>query len=91
MIFWRKRKKLNAGLNNLDNRVKFKLIGVENYKPNFKFDIIVSNPPQMPTRKPKSPHDDGGLDGKKHINYIIDFSSKYLKNGDLVFLQALIF
>lgn len=80
--------KVNANLNNLQDRVKFKQIDIKEYRPELLFDVIISNPPQMPTKKSESTHDDGGPDGKEYINFIIYFSSKYLKNNGSVFFTS---
>lgn len=79
--------RLNAKLNNFNN-IKFKISDIKDYKPSDKLDIIISNPPQMPTEKISSIHDDGGLDGREYIDHIINFSFKYLKNGGLIFFTV---
>lgn len=52
-----------------------------------KYDLILSNPPQMPVMKNKSLHDDGGIDGYQVIDQIIRFCNTGLQNnGRLVML-----
>lgn len=50
------------------------------------FDIIVSNPPQLPM-KIGLLHDAGGVDGRKHLEKIIKHASQYLNHdGRLILL-----
>lgn len=76
----------NIKMNNLSKKVIIKKIALQKYKPDFKFDLIISNPPQMPVKKFHSLHDDGGYDGKFYIRQIIKFAAVYLNNdGVLIF------
>ncbi|OGZ43837.1 MAG: hypothetical protein A3J55_00160 [Candidatus Ryanbacteria bacterium RIFCSPHIGHO2_02_FULL_45_17b] len=51
------------------------------------YDIIVSNPPQMPMRTPGELHDYGGEDGREIILKIIEGCSSFLTtNGQLYIL-----
>lgn len=52
-----------------------------------RFDVIVSNPPQMPMRR-VSAHDSGGSDGRRQIMKIILNAKKYLKDGGTLILLA---
>ena len=55
--------------------------------PTVDFDLIVSNPPQMPMAAPGNIHDYGGLDGRRHIVEILEQSAgKLSHNGRLVLL-----
>lgn len=52
-----------------------------------KYDLIYSNPPQMPVMINQSFHDDGGRDGLQTIKRIVSFAKDHLKtNGKLVLL-----
>lgn len=52
-----------------------------------KFNIIISNPPQMPTQNGENLHDTAGIDGREIIVRIIKDASKYLfPNGKLYIL-----
>ena len=42
-----------------------------------KFDLIISNPPQMPTKKGLA-HDAGGIDGRKYIVDILKQAAHYM-------------
>lgn len=54
---------------------------------NLKFDLIVSNPPQMPVLENLSLHDDGGKDGLDIIKILISEGSRYLtSNGRILLL-----
>lgn len=53
----------------------------------YKYDLIYSNPPQLPVPVNTSIHDDGGVDGYEIINQIINYAqTKLVKNGRLVLL-----
>lgn len=76
----------NIKINNLNNKIIIKKVSLHKYKSNLKFDIIISNPAQMPVKRFRSSHDDGGKDGRFHIKGIIKLASQYLKNeGNLIF------
>jgi len=78
--------KKNISINKLDNKIIVKKVSLYGYKSKSKFDIIISNPPQMPVRKNISMHDDGGKNGKIYIKRIIKLATKNLKrNGILIF------
>ena len=52
-----------------------------------KYDLIYSNPPQLPVPINISLHDDGGIDGYDIINQIINFAKNNLnKKGKLILL-----
>ncbi len=54
---------------------------------NYRFDLIVSNPPQLPMPIPGALHDYGGLDGRATILRLIGETRRFLKgNGSLVML-----
>ena len=74
----------NSDLNNLTN---IKVIQSNLFTNiNEKFDLIVSNPPQLPMLSP-SRHDSGGQDGRLILERIINQSPKYLnERGQLVLL-----
>lgn len=80
--------RLCAKFNGFGDIVKFRRLGIQYYKPSAKFDVIISNPPQMPVPACCSQHDDGGPDGRKYIKHIINFASRYLKKDGLLFLTA---
>lgn len=51
-----------------------------------KYDVILTNPPQMPTNAGEK-HDEGGIDGRKYIIEILKKSKEYLvSNGELYLL-----
>lgn len=78
--------KKNVKINNLTKKIIVKEIKIRKYKPAIKFDLIVSNPAQMPVKRPRSLHDDGGRDGKSCIRQIIKFAKSSLnKHGILIF------
>jgi methylase of polypeptide subunit release factors len=79
---------LSAKLNGFGGRVKFRRLGIQRYKPSVKFDVIISNPPQMPVPTCRSQHDDGGPDGRKYIRHIISFAARHLKKDGVLFLTA---
>lgn len=80
--------KINAKHNHLEKIVTFKSASLDQYKPKIKFDVISSNPPQMPSKENTSWHDDGGVDGKKYIKEVIDFSAHYLNHGGKLFFAS---
>lgn len=50
------------------------------------FEIIVSNPPQMPMSNPGHPHDYGGPDGRDYIFRIIKEGRRLLQQNGKLFL-----
>lgn len=74
-------------MNDFDKVIDFNLFDLRKYKNDISFDVILSNPPQMPSSKIKFIHDDGGKDGKLYINHLLNFASKNLQsNGNLFFV-----
>lgn len=55
-------------------------------KNNQRFDLIVSNPPQLPMKYPGKPHDYGGLDGRSCIKKIIAGAPHHLEKGGKLLL-----
>lgn len=51
-----------------------------------KFDLIISNPPQMPVKENLSLHDDGGKDGLDIIRTIISEGCNYLTDNGIILL-----
>lgn len=80
--------KKNVEFNNLTKKIIVKEIVAQKYKSDFKFDLIISNPPQMPVRKFRSFHDDGGRDGKSCIRQIIKFAAKALNKGGILLFTS---
>lgn len=75
----------NISVNDLENSIKIyrKWSTVSDKK----YDLIYSNPPQMPVMINKSFHDDGGRDGLQTIKRVITFAKDHLKtNGRLILL-----
>jgi len=67
--------------------IVWKISDVYSNVSNFGFDLIVSNPPQMPMATPGDIHDYGGLDGRDVISRIMNGSSKFLSvHGRLLIL-----
>lgn len=54
---------------------------------NKKYDVILTNPPQMPMRK-KVLHDSGGINGRKYIIQILKKANKYLLENGCLYLLA---
>lgn len=74
----------NGNVNKLKN-IKW-LVSDKYNNVNEKFDLIVSNPPQLPMIN-GSLHDSGGEDGRIEIDQIINRARKYLnKNGTIIIL-----
>lgn len=80
----------NSAVNGLSN-AEFLACDIKEYVPDGRFDIIISNPPQMPSATNDSIHDDGGIDGKEYMRYIFDFALEYLKDDGKIFLSPLDF
>jgi release factor glutamine methyltransferase len=78
--------KYNAKINNIKNILFIRSNLFENIKG--KFDIIISNPPQMPMRRIGTCHDYGGRNGRKYIIEIIKSSKKYLNKKGIVLLAV---
>lgn len=82
-IAWSKN---NIAINNLQNKIT--LYDNLNALDSKQFDLIFSNPPQMPVQQDKSLHDDGGKDGYQVIDQVINYSREHLNNqGRLVLLM----
>lgn len=78
--------KKNIKKNKLTKKIKIMKKSVFDFKTNFRSDIIISNPPQMPVVRMKSIHDDGGRDGRHYIIQLIKLANKILKkDGKLIF------
>ena len=76
----------NTSANGLSKKISLRRIALRNYKPDSLFNVIVANPPQMPSKESKFFHDDGGKDGRRYIYQIINFAARFLKpKGLLVF------
>ena len=88
---------LNAKKLNLSNRSYFKVCDIENYKIG-KYDLIISNPPYIPSKdiknlskdiihhEPKSALD-GGIDGLDLIKKVIYKSNHLLKRNGLLVIE----
>ena len=88
---------LNAKKLNLSNRSYFKICDIENYNIG-KFDLIISNPPYIPSKdiknlskdiihhEPKSALD-GGIDGLDLIKKVIYKSNHLLKRNGLLVIE----
>ena len=89
--------KLNAKELNLSNRSYFKICDIENYNIG-KYDLIISNPPYIPSKdiknlskdiihhEPKSALD-GGIDGLDLIKKVIYKSNHLLKRNGLLVIE----
>lgn len=72
--------------NNLSNITVKKSDFFKEIEQDKKYDIILSNPPQMPAIEGLK-HDEGGVDGRKYILEILKNSKKHLnENGELFIL-----
>ena len=84
---------LNAGKLNLLDRVKFLSIDFLNYNPLKKFDLILSNPPYVKSKKALDikyePCEalDGGEDGFKFYPYLFRKAFSMLANGGFIFVE----
>jgi len=90
--------KKNAHNNKLEDRVSFETGDLFNIPISSPFDIIVSNPPYIPTDEINSLSEeirmheptnalDGGLSGLIFYEKILKESPKYLKNDAVIFLE----
>jgi len=89
--------KINAKLQQMDNRVNFIKSNIDNYNTS-NYDLIVSNPPYIKKFKLKSLSEDvknfepkialdGGPSGKALIHKVIKKSSKLLKRKGILILE----
>ena len=88
---------INAKNLNLSNRVHFKICDIKNYNIG-KYDLIISNPPYIPSKdiknlskditnhEPKSALD-GGIDGLDLIKKVIYKSNYLLKRNGLLVIE----
>lgn len=76
--------RINCKINNIKNIDV--LVGNVYDNVKGKYDIIVSNPPQLPAINGASLHDFGGKDGRNILEKIIFDSSKYLNKNGCLFL-----
>jgi len=88
---------LNAKKLNLSNRTRFKIYDIKNYNIG-KYDLIISNPPYIPSKdiknlskdiidhEPKSALD-GGIDGLDLIKKVIYKSNHLLKRNGLLVIE----
>ena len=89
----------NAQNNEVFERIEFLESNLfKNFKDNQIFDIIISNPPYIPTADIENLQDevrlfeprialDGGLDGLDFYRHIANQSRKFLKNNGNIFLE----
>ena len=88
---------LNAKKLNLSNRVHFKICDMSNYNIG-KYDLIISNPPYIPSKDIKNlskdiiDHEpitalDGGIDGLDLIKKVIYKSNHLLKGNGLLVIE----
>lgn len=89
----------NAQNNEVFGRIEFLESNLfKNFKDNQIFDIIISNPPYIPTADIENLQDevrlyeprialDGGLDGLDFYRHIANQSRKFLKNNGNIFLE----
>jgi release factor glutamine methyltransferase len=89
----------NAKINQVSNRIKFlKSDLFENFQNDQIFDLIISNPPYIPTNDIENLQDeirlfeprialDGGFDGLDFYRKIAEQSQKFLKNNGDIFLE----
>ena len=89
--------KANAKKFNLSNRSKFRIFDLKKYKTG-KHDLIISNPPYIPSREIKNLSKDiinyeprialnGGIDGLDLIRKIINISNCLLKKNGLLVVE----
>lgn len=76
-------------------RTTYNLLGIDyrvsdiysSIKADERFDVIISNPPQLPSNSGGNMHDVSGLDGLNAIKAIIDGANYYLaKDGEIYLL-----
>lgn len=89
----------NANINQVLNRINFLESNLfNNFKDDQTFEIIISNPPYIPTNDIENLQDevrlyeprialDGGLDGLDFYRKIAEQSQKFLKNNGDIFLE----
>jgi len=80
--------KKNIRYNGLEDIISIYKKPIDRYCSREKFNLIVSNPPQMPVPKNMSKHDDGDRDGRLYVNQIIEFASASLKSDGLLILNV---
>lgn len=80
--------RINTMINGVEDIVEIRLGDTfEAIRPNEKFDLIVANPPQMPTPPDKERTDwysisnFGGQDGRKVLDKIINNAKNFLRRG----------
>ena len=72
----------NNAISNVETKISDYYSEIDN---NALFDIILSNPPQMPMNS-ENLHDSGGLDGRKYILKILKESKKHFNNNSKLFM-----
>jgi release factor glutamine methyltransferase len=89
--------KINSKNHNLENRSKFKACDISRFQEG-KYDLIISNPPYIPTREIKNLSEDiknyepitaldGGIDGLDLIKKVIYKSEELIKTNGLLALE----
>jgi len=89
--------KINSKNHNLENRSKFKTCDISRFQEG-KYDLIISNPPYIPTREIKNLSEDiknyepitaldGGIDGLDLIKKVIYKSEELIKTNGLLALE----
>src|SRR2546429_3775089 len=73
---------------NCFSRVTILETAVGEYSPDQVFDLIVSNPPQMPAPVQRSVHDDSAVDGKDCFREIIKLATGNVQPGGLLVVNA---
>ncbi len=80
--------KKNVEANELSAYVTLIHQPIQEFNTNKVFDLIVSNPPQMPVSHFSSFHDDGGIDGRDTIMNIISFAQVHTRAGGYLIFNA---
>ena len=82
--------RLNAGLLGMQKRVRVKKSDLFSVIPvQKKFDLIVFNPPYLPSGKPKIPALDGGKLGREILDRFLEkLPERLTHNGIALFLQS---